>query len=191
MGALPLLLAVLAAPCDLGDVADTELVRAVKAARDRVFPTLVHIEPITDAMRAGRTIETLSTGSGVIISSDGLVVTNYHVAGTAKRVTCTLSDRRRCPAAVVDSTWYPYAEPLARSLPGPLVEVRCRVPVEVARERYVRRVRDPRHLDGLRDEVELWGEEVAPLGLGPLLEVDTSGEVDVGALAAAVRSVLG
>ncbi len=98
---------------------------------------------------------------------------------------------RGCQAAVVDSTWYPYAEPLARSLPGPLVEVRCRVPVEVARERYIRRVRDPRHLDGLRDEVELWGEEVAPLGLGPLLEVDTSGEVDVGALAAAVRSVLG
>jgi hypothetical protein len=47
-------------------------------------------------------------------------------------------------------------------------------------------VRDERHLDGLRDETELWGEEVAPLGLGPLLEVDTSGAVDVAEVAAVV-----
>ena len=52
-------------------------------------------------------------------------------------------------------------------------------------------MRDQRHLDGLRDEAELWGEEVAPLGLGPLLEVDTSGAVDVVEVAAAVRSMLG
>jgi hypothetical protein len=32
---------------------------------------------------------------------------------------------------------------------------------------------------------------VAPLGLGPLLEVDTSGAVDVAGVAAVVRSVLG
>lgn len=96
-----------------------------------------------------------------------------------------------CPAAVVDSTWYPYAEPLARSLPGPVVEVRCRVPVGIARARYFRRVRDPRHLDGLRDGSELWAEEVAPLGLGPLIEVDTSGDVDVAEVAAVVRSALG
>jgi predicted kinase len=102
-----------------------------------------------------------------------------------------LGAARGCPAAVIDSTWYPYAEPLARSLPGPVVEVRCRVTREVARERYLRRVRDPRHLDGLRDEAELWGEEVAPLGLGPLLEVDTDGAVDVAAVAAEVRSMLG
>ena len=96
-----------------------------------------------------------------------------------------------CPAAVIDSTWYPYAEPLARSLPGPIVEVRCLVPVEVARERYFGRDRDQRHLDGLRGEAELWGEEVAPLGLGPLLEVDTAGEVDVTELAAVVRAMWG
>jgi hypothetical protein len=63
--------------------------------------------------------------------------------------------------------------------------------VEVARERYVRRVRDRRHLDELRDGSELWGEDVAPLGLGPLLEVDTSGAVDAAQVAGAVRSLLG
>lgn len=102
-----------------------------------------------------------------------------------------LAAARGCPAAVVDSTWYAYAEPLVRSLPGPVVEVRCRVPLEVARERYLARVRDVRHLDGLRGEAELWGEEVAPLGVGPLLEVDTSGPIDVAGVAAAVRSLLG
>ena len=65
------------------------------------------------------------------------------------------------------------------------------MPVEVARERYLRRVRDPGHLDGSREESELWGSEVAPLGLGPLLEVDTSAAVDVAEVAAAVRSMLG
>lgn len=94
------------------------------------------------------------------------------------------------PGAVVDSTWFPYVLPLARALPGPVVEVRCVVPVGVARERYRTRVRDPRHLDGLRDEEELWGAEVAPLGLGPLLEVDTVGSVDVPAVAVTVRMLL-
>jgi len=102
-----------------------------------------------------------------------------------------LSTARGCPAAVIDSTWFTYAEPLARALPGPIVEVRCRVPRATARERYLRRVRDQRHLDGLRDEAELWGEEVAPLGLGPLIDVDMTGAVDVPGVAAAVRCVLG
>jgi predicted kinase len=96
-----------------------------------------------------------------------------------------------CQAAVIDSTWHPYAEPLARSLPGPLVELRCRVPLEVARERYSTRTRDARHLDSRRLDSELWGEEVAPLGLGPLREVDTAGDVDVPRLAAVLQSMLG
>lgn len=95
-----------------------------------------------------------------------------------------------CEGAVLDSTWYPYTEPLVRSLTGPKVEVRCRVPLETARERYAARVRDPRHLDPARTEAELWGAEVAPLGVGPLLEVDTTGSVDVPRIAHSVRSLL-
>ena len=68
--------------------------------------------------------------------------------------------------------------------------MRCLVPIEVARERYSGRVRDPRHLDALRAEDELWGQDVAPLGVGPLLEVDTSAPVDVARIAASVRSLL-
>jgi len=107
----------------------------------------------------------------------------------AAAVAAVLSVARDCPGAVIDSTWFPYAEPLARRLPGPVVEVRCRVAPELARQRFHARVRDARHLDHLRTEDELWGAEVSALGLGPLLGVDTSSPVDVPALAAEIRRV--
>jgi predicted kinase len=105
-------------------------------------------------------------------------------------VEATLRAAEERTAAVIDSTWYPYALPLVRRLPGPFVEIRCRVDVSRAQERYHRRDRDPRHLDDLRTDAELWGAEVAPLGVGPLLEVDTSGQVDIASLAELVRSAL-
>lgn len=94
------------------------------------------------------------------------------------------------PAAVIDSTWYPYSLPLVRRLPGPFVEIRCHLDVTVAQERYHRRDRDPRHLDDRRAEGELWGAEVAALGVGPLLEVDTLGPVEIAPLAELVRAAL-
>ncbi len=58
-------------------------------------------------------------------------------------VHAVLRTARGCPGAVIDSTWYPYSLPLVRALAGPFVEVRCRVPVELARERYRGRARAP------------------------------------------------
>ena len=95
-----------------------------------------------------------------------------------------------CPGAVIDSTWFDYTEALVRELPAPVVEVRCRVPVDVARTRYRQRHRDERHLDDRRDEDELWGREVAPLGVGPLIELDTTNTVDVQRLATRIRQAL-
>ena len=94
-------------------------------------------------------------------------------------VHAVLRAARGCPGAVIDSTWYPYTLPLVRALSGPFVEVRCRVDIEVARARYNRRTRDERHLDRLRTDAELWGSDVAPLGVGPLIEVDTNHPVDL------------
>jgi predicted kinase len=93
---------------------------------------------------------------------------------------------RRCPGAVLDSTWFAHTLPHVRALPGPLVEVRCEVPLAVARERYRARVRAPGHLDDRRTETELWGRPVPPLGVGPLVTLDTTGPVDVAALAARI-----
>jgi predicted kinase len=100
---------------------------------------------------------------------------------------------QRCPAAVLDSTWHDYALPLARSLPGQFAEVHCTVPLELAKARYQARssARHSGHLDSERTEEELWGTPAGPLGLGPAIDVDTTGPVDVPQLAAAVSRVLG
>jgi predicted kinase len=99
---------------------------------------------------------------------------------------------RTCPGAVLDSSWFDYALPLARTLPGRLIEVHCTVPLDLARARYRARTghRHAGHLDYARSDQELWGEPSRPLGLGPVVAVDTSGQVDIVELAATMTQVL-
>jgi len=99
---------------------------------------------------------------------------------------------RTCPGAVLDSTWFDYALPLARALPGRLIEVHCTVPLQLARARYRARAgrRHAGHLDDARSDQELWGKPSRPLGLGPALVVDTSGPVDIAQLAATMTQLL-
>ena len=95
---------------------------------------------------------------------------------------------RDCPGAVVDSTWFAYTRALVEELPGRVVEVRCRASLDVVEQRYRARRRSAGHLDELRDAAELWGRPVSPLGVGPLVEVDTEDAVDIAALAARIRA---
>jgi predicted kinase len=99
---------------------------------------------------------------------------------------------RQCPGAVLDSTWYDYALPLARELPGRLAEVHCVVPRDVARSRYRARAahRHEGHLDTARSDAELWGRPSRPPGLGPVVPVDTAGPVDIPLLTAALAAAL-
>jgi predicted kinase len=96
----------------------------------------------------------------------------------------------RCPGAVLDSTWFGYAVPLARALPGRLVEVHCVLPRDVAQARYQARHRHAGHLDAERTDQELWGESPPSPGLGPVIEVDTSAAVDLGPLITRLHQVL-
>ena len=70
-------------------------------ARRRVYPALVNIAVVERYYSEGRAQRAPAGGSGVIISPDGYVLTNFHVAGHTTHITCTLSDGEALEARVV------------------------------------------------------------------------------------------
>ncbi|HUL75611.1 MAG TPA: PDZ domain-containing protein [Vicinamibacterales bacterium] len=78
---------------------------ADRAAVDRaiaaVFPSLVRVSVVYLDQQAGREVKGQLSGSGTIISPDGYVVTNHHVAGRPRRIVCTLSTHEEVPADLV------------------------------------------------------------------------------------------
>ena len=79
---------------------------AVIRAKDRVAPAVVHIRPVKEVYAQGRREEVLVVGSGFIITPDGYVVTNEHVAGESRIVRCVLYDRSEVDATVVGTDRY-------------------------------------------------------------------------------------
>jgi serine protease Do len=75
----------------------------VDAAIDRMRPALVRIHVVSTDYQEGREVKVQAVGSGAIISQDGYVITNHHVAGHGARMVCTLSDREEIPAELVGS----------------------------------------------------------------------------------------
>lgn len=76
---------------------------AVERGIARVYPALVRIHVVQAYYSEGREQKGESAGSGVIIAPEGLVVTNHHVTGRAKRIWCTLADRSEVEATLVGS----------------------------------------------------------------------------------------
>ncbi len=74
---------------------------AVDRAIERVFPALVQIQVVTVQAVGGRLMKFQGSGSGVIISSQGHVITNHHVAGKAKHLVCRMPDGREINARLV------------------------------------------------------------------------------------------
>ena len=109
-------------------------------------------------------------------------------------VMAMLAVARASPGGVLDSTFYPYTVSHLERLTGTLIEVRCRCPREIAQARYEARsaARHAGHLDAKRTPEELWNEDhLAALGLGPLIEVDTTRPVDVSSVADRIRALAG
>jgi predicted kinase len=99
-------------------------------------------------------------------------------------------------AAVLESVWRPdlSRDDLA-GLPGPVVEIVCSCPADLAKRRYAARATTRRagHFDGERLAEDLWAPGVtAPIGgPWPVLTVDTTTPVPVGPLAARIRLASG
>jgi serine protease Do len=74
---------------------------AVDAALARVAPSLVRIHVVTIDYQDGREIKREAAGSGTIITPEGHVLTNHHVAGRTRAIMCTLASREEVPADLV------------------------------------------------------------------------------------------
>jgi serine protease Do len=73
----------------------------IQDAKNKVFPAVVFIKPIQKEFRGGKMEKIQVFGSGAIISADGFVVTNNHVAEKATEIKCILSDKEEISARVV------------------------------------------------------------------------------------------
>ena len=74
---------------------------AVQAALARVAPSLVRIHVVSVEFQDGRELKREASGSGTIIAPEGLVITNHHVAGRTRAITCILANREEIPAELV------------------------------------------------------------------------------------------
>ncbi len=74
---------------------------SVGRAVDLVKPALVRIHVVETYYREGREMKFEASGSGVVITDDGYVITNHHVAGHAKQLKCTFADKSEVSAKLV------------------------------------------------------------------------------------------
>jgi serine protease Do len=81
-----------AAPVPAAEVSD-----AIK----KVYPALVRIYVVMEEGSDGRMKKMQGSGSGAIISPEGHVLTNHHVAGRGTRFVCTLSNHDEVDATLV------------------------------------------------------------------------------------------
>ncbi len=75
----------------------------VKDAKDKVFPAVVFIRVLQESHVSGKKITQDMSGSGVLISETGEVLTNWHVVDKAVEVRCLLFDGRALEAKVLGS----------------------------------------------------------------------------------------
>ena len=77
--------------------------RVVKGAKERVFPAVVFIKCLREDMQGGKRQSQEVSGSGVLISADGELLSNWHVVDKATEVRCLLSDGQPYNAKVLGS----------------------------------------------------------------------------------------
>ena len=88
-----------------GGAADRTIPAALRPQIDsaiaKVKPALVRIRVVATQYSEGRESKMQEVGSGAIITKDGYLITNHHVAGHAVRMFCTLWNREEIEADLV------------------------------------------------------------------------------------------
>jgi serine protease Do len=74
---------------------------AIEAALSKVAPSLVRIHVVAFGYSDGRELKREASGSGTIITPEGHVLTNHHVAGRTRTILCTLANREEVPADLI------------------------------------------------------------------------------------------
>lgn len=77
--------------------------KVVNSAKDKVFPAVVFIKCIRENNEAGRRLTAEASGSGVLISPTGELLTNWHVVDKAVSIRCMLSGGQSFEATLVGS----------------------------------------------------------------------------------------
>ena len=86
------------------DLIDTRPTFAVRYATQRISPAVVQLNVTTEDYYEGQALQQRqSIGSGFIIDKEGHVLTNFHVAGRAKRINITLANLEHVRATLVGS----------------------------------------------------------------------------------------
>lgn len=86
-----------------GGIYGSDFQHIVHQAQKKVYPSLVFIRVIQRDLSSGREKNEDACGSGVIISSDGELLTNHHVIDNASEIRCLLNDGRHFSAEVIAS----------------------------------------------------------------------------------------
>lgn len=73
----------------------------VASAKAAVAPSVVYIRVIYNDTQSGKDRKGQASGSGVIISADGEVLTNHHVIDKTTEIRCQLADGRSFPAKII------------------------------------------------------------------------------------------
>ena len=128
----------------------------------------------------------------VLGDRDGDLGWSRQVGGAAMELLWKLAER--APAAVLEANFRPHSayerERLTR-LEARIVEVSCRCPAEVLMRRFHERAKTAHAAHPARDLTPEWIAEFdRPMGLGDVIEVDTTRPVDIELLAARVTALL-